>query len=218
MSDRSDLSRIETSDGCLLEAEADLPADPVAALVITHPHPLHGGSMHTPVPATLFEAATALGLAAVRFNFRGVGQSTGTHDEGRAERLDVAAVAAALLASAGTDVPLLLGGWSFGADVALAVDHVTVAGSDVAVAGWLAVAAPLGIVPVEELAAGASDSPKHLLVPEHDQFRSPAAAAELTTDWKCTEITEVPGADHFLAGARGRVREGLETLVATIRS
>lgn len=218
MSERSDLSRIETSDGCTLEAEADVPAEPAAALVITHPHPLHGGSMHTPVPATLFKAASALGLAAVRFNFRGVGQSTGTHDEGGAERLDVVAVGAALLESVGTDVPLLLAGWSFGADVALAVDNVAVGGSDVAVAGWLAVAAPLGIVPVEEMAAGASDSPKHLLVPEHDQFRSPAAAAELTAAWKSSEITEVPGADHFLAGAQGKVREGLEALVATIRS
>src|SRR4029450_11599455 len=58
-----------------------------AALVL-HPHPLGGGTMHNKV---IFRAASALlaaGLITLRFNFRGVGQSTGTHDEGRGERDD----------------------------------------------------------------------------------------------------------------------------------
>src|SRR5260221_9272627 len=61
-----------------------------AALVL-HPHPLFGGTMHNKV---VFRAAAALndaGLVALRINFRGVGQSTGTHDEGRGEREDVRA-------------------------------------------------------------------------------------------------------------------------------
>src|SRR2546423_9678103 len=61
-----------------------------AALVL-HPHPLGGGTMHNKV---VFRAASALndtGLAALRINFRGVGQSSGIHDEGRGERDDARA-------------------------------------------------------------------------------------------------------------------------------
>src|SRR6267143_6402548 len=59
--------------------------------LVLHPHPMHGGTMHNKV---VFRAAAALndvGLVALRINFRGVGQSSGTHDEGRGERQDVRA-------------------------------------------------------------------------------------------------------------------------------
>src|SRR6266852_2654701 len=59
--------------------------------LVLHPHPLFGGTMHNKV---VFRAAAALndaGLVTVRLNFRGVGQSTGEHDEGRGEREDVRA-------------------------------------------------------------------------------------------------------------------------------
>src|SRR5207253_10057917 len=59
--------------------------------LVLHPHPLGGGTMHNKV---VFRAAAALndaGLVALRINFRGVGQSTGTHDEGYGERDDVRA-------------------------------------------------------------------------------------------------------------------------------
>lgn len=195
----------------MLSAEVILPEAPTAAVVITHPHPLHGGSMHTPVPTALFRRAGELGLAAVRFDFRGVGESTGTHDEGRGERDDVRAVMAWLrerLAEQGSpDVPVLLAGWSFGADVILAVDDD--------VAGWFAVAAPLAIVPVDEMAAPASEAQTVLVVPEHDQFRSPTAAAEVTADWQATDIDVVTGVDHFLAGSLDRVAHAFERFVTT---
>jgi uncharacterized protein len=166
--------------------------------------------MHTPVPTALFRRASELGLAAMRFDFRGVGESTGTHDEGRGERDDVRAVIAWLrerLAEQGTaDVPVLLAGWSFGADVILAVDEDC--------AGWFAVAAPLAIVPIDEMAAPAAAAPKLLVVPEHDQFRSPASAREVTAGWQATNIDVVTGADHFLAGALDRVAGEFEGFVA----
>ncbi len=193
----------------VLSAEATIPADPTAAVVITHPHPLHGGSMHTPVPTALFERAGELGMAAVRFDFRGVGASTGTHDEGRGERDDVRAVVAWLRdrldAQGSGDIPVLLAGWSFGADVILAVDDDT--------AGWFAVAAPLAIVPVDEMAAPDAVAPTVLVVPEHDQFRSPASAAELTADWTTTGLEVIGGADHFLAGSLDHVADAFTRFV-----
>lgn len=94
--------------------------EPVAAGVVCHAHPLHGGIMHFKV---VFRAAKALqenGVAALRFNFRGVGRSEGTHDGGRGEQDDVSA-ALGEAARRFPALPLLLGGFSFGAAMALRV-------------------------------------------------------------------------------------------------
>ena len=90
-----------------------------AALVL-HPHPLGGGTMHNKV---VFRAAAALndaGLLTLRINFRGVGQSTGTHDEGYGERDDVRA-GLDYLAENYPDQEITLCGFSFGARVGLEV-------------------------------------------------------------------------------------------------
>lgn len=197
-----------TADGQLLEGELSAPEKAHVAVVITHPHPAYGGSMHTPVPAALFKTARELGLAALRFNFRGVGASTGRHDEGRAERLDVRAAVDHVAELVPTG-PIVLTGWSFGADVSLAVDHDRLH-------GWLPVAAPLGVVPTDEMVAPTSPKPKHLLVPEHDQFRSPGSAAEATAGWPATTLETVPGSDHFLAGGLGAVGAALRAFVAEL--
>jgi len=85
-------------------------------VVITHPHPLFGGSMANNVVWTATRAFGARGLAALRFNFRGVGRSTGTYGGGTEETADVAA-ALALLESR-TSGPYYIVGYSFGAYVA----------------------------------------------------------------------------------------------------
>src|SRR5437868_3253980 len=96
--------------------------------LVLHPHPLFGGTMHNKV---VFRAAAALndaGLVALRINFRGVGQSTGEHDEGRGEREDVRA-SLAYLAENYPSQQITLCGFSFGARVGLEVgmtdDRVT---------------------------------------------------------------------------------------------
>lgn len=92
---------------------------PGVALVL-HPHPLGGGTMHNKV---VFRAASALndaGLVTLRINFRGVGQSTGQHDEGRGELEDVRA-GLQYLAEAYPGKPVTLCGFSFGARVGLEV-------------------------------------------------------------------------------------------------
>jgi alpha/beta superfamily hydrolase len=90
-----------------------------AALVL-HPHPLGGGTMHNKV---VFRAASALaeaGLVTLRLNFRGVGQSTGTHDEGRGE-LEDACAGLDYLAEHYPHERLTLAGFSFGARVGMEV-------------------------------------------------------------------------------------------------
>jgi hypothetical protein len=85
--------------------------------VLCHPHPQHGGTMDNKVAQTLARAYVQLGYRAVRFNFRGVGASAGSWDEGRGEIDDALAVVAAQRALT-PDLPLVLGGFSFGGYVA----------------------------------------------------------------------------------------------------
>ena len=98
---------LTTTDGIRLEAQIDVPDGVHGAAVLCHPHPLYGGSMHDGVPDALFRALPARGIAAIRFNFRGVGASTGTHDKGDAERHDVAA-AIDLMATGGVQGKLVV--------------------------------------------------------------------------------------------------------------
>ncbi|MCC7464069.1 MAG: alpha/beta hydrolase [Gammaproteobacteria bacterium] len=86
--------------------------------VVCHPHPLHGGTMHNKVVHTLARALQEAGMPTLRFNYRGVGRSTGTYDEGRGETDDALSVM-----SWGQrrwpGARTLLAGFSFGAGVAL---------------------------------------------------------------------------------------------------
>jgi len=104
-----------------LEAIVKAPHGPIrSTALVLHPHPLFGGTMHNKV---VFRAASALndaGLLALRINFRGVGQSTGSHDEGRGERDDVR-TGLDYLAENYPGKEITLCGFSFGARVGLEV-------------------------------------------------------------------------------------------------
>ena len=109
-----------------IDVALDLPGAagaPVNAIaVIAHPHPLHGGTRDNKVVQTMARALLAVGCACWRPNFRGVGETAGSFDEGRGEALDLQAVvehAAAHDSAAGlaTPVPLFLAGFSFGSYV-----------------------------------------------------------------------------------------------------
>lgn len=90
--------------------------------VICHPHPLYGGTMDNKVITTLAACYAELGIAAVRWNFRGVGASAGVHDGGRGEVEDVLAVAR-WAAQLNPGAEILLAGFSFGAAIAAAASE-----------------------------------------------------------------------------------------------
>jgi len=101
-----------------IEVAIDLPQDgtpPVGTALICHPNPTQGGTMDNKVVQTLARAFIQLGWRAVRFNFRGIGQSSGGWDEGRGEVDDALAVLAAVRAPGEA---LVLSGFSFGGYVA----------------------------------------------------------------------------------------------------
>lgn len=104
-----------------LECVCDVPeaADEVpATIVLCHPHPLHGGTMHNKVVTIMERSMRELGLRTVRFNFRGVGQSEGQFDDGYGETDDLFAVTEWVRRTRPDDA-LWLGGFSFGAYIAL---------------------------------------------------------------------------------------------------
>jgi uncharacterized protein len=104
-----------------LECLADVPeADDArpAVVVLCHPHPLHGGSMRNKVVTIMERSLRELGLRTVRFNFRGTGESEGEFDDGEGELADLLAVIE-WARNACPDDDLWLGGFSFGAFVAL---------------------------------------------------------------------------------------------------
>lgn len=100
-----------------IETDLNDPGDTRRGIaLIAHPNPVHGGTKDNKVVTTLAKAFFALGHVAVRPNFRGVGASGGTFDQGRGETEDLLAVAAYLKREHGK-LPLVLAGFSFGAFV-----------------------------------------------------------------------------------------------------
>jgi alpha/beta superfamily hydrolase len=103
----------------VLEALLEDPQGSAAAFgVICHPHPLHGGTMHNKVVHTVARACQEHGMPTLRFNYRGVGASAGSYDEGRGETQDALSVGAAGRAR-WPDAALTLAGFSFGGLVSL---------------------------------------------------------------------------------------------------
>lgn len=189
--------RLTAADGTVLEAELAVPAEPWAAVVLAHPHPRQGGTMRSMVTGALFADLPPAGLATLRFNFRGVEGSAGSYGHGVEERLDIVAAVEALAAIT-EGLPLVVSGWSFGADTSLTV-------TDERVSGWGPVAPPLRIVEPSEMAAARDPRPKLVVLAAHDQFRDPDSARRIMADWWNTEIRVVEGADHFFVGRTAAV-------------
>jgi uncharacterized protein len=103
-----------------LEAVLREPPAPIAAAVVCHPHPLFGGTMNNNVVYRAAKALSEGGLATLRFNFRGVGASTGRYGEGTGEEED-AGDALAFLRKRHPTLPIWMAGFSFGARVGLTV-------------------------------------------------------------------------------------------------
>jgi len=196
-----------TADGLVLEAELG-PADrgrgddggrrATAAVLLCHPHPQYGGTMRAGIIGSLFEALPHAGATVLRFNFRGVEGSEGTHDQGNAELLDVLAALDALVEEVDPALPVIVAGWSFGADMALAT-------YDDRVAAWLAFAPPLRLA--DHQAVARDDRPKLLVLGQHDEFRDPADIVAETEHWQNTEVDVISGASHFFVGRYERVVE-----------
>lgn len=171
--------------------------NPPMAAVVCHPHPLFGGTMHNKV---VYHAAKELhqcGLAVLRFNFRGVGLSEGTHDQGRGEAADVRA-ALDYLAKEFPGAPLIAAGFSFGAVAALRSGC-----EDSRVSELIGLGFPVNTADAHHLRE--CPKPKLLVQGSEDTYGSTGNWEELLAGLPpdgASGISAVfiPGADHFFTG------------------
>jgi alpha/beta superfamily hydrolase len=192
-------AKLTTADGVTLEAELALPESSRCGMVLCHPHPQYGGTMRSIVISALFDALPAHGTACLRFNFRGVESSEGTHDFGNLERVDAETAVRELAGLLPPGTPLILTGWSFGADMALSV-------RDQRVTAWMAIAPPLATV--HDLDGLTVDPrPKLLALAQHDEYRDPAEVTKIAESWASTEVHVVGGASHFFMGRTDRLAQ-----------
>ncbi len=179
-----------------LEIALDLPAgDSRGIAVIAHPHPLFAGTMDNKVVQTLARAFVQCGWTSVRFNFRGVGGSAGSHDEGRGELEDLLAVVEHA-APASEGQVLALAGFSFGAFVTTHAFKQLAASRNIeklVLVGTSVTRAP----------AAPIDPEAHLktLVVHGEEDDTVLFSAVL--DWarpQALPVTVVPGGGHFFHG------------------
>jgi alpha/beta superfamily hydrolase len=171
------------------------------AVIVCHPHPLYGGSMSANVVFYICQALALHNIAALRFNFRGVGKSGGKFGEGIAEREDVRA-ALAFVSSAenikGNKIGLA--GYSFGGGVA-----ASVAIRDERVK-MLALVSPALVYGGESLKG--YKKPKFIIIGENDNMIAPEEVEEAVEAMpKPKQFEIIPGADHFWAGYEEAVAE-----------
>ena len=195
---------------------------PVPAAVICHPHPMGGGNMHNGVVMAMADSLASRGMIALRFNFRGVGASEGTHDDGHGERDDVKGALDWLAAQPSVDPGrLCLVGYSFGACVGLA--HAL---EDPRVSAFAAVGLPVQLCDpgvLEALAGsdaaqpapGVFDCPKLFVTGERDQVAPPGPLLRLVERLAGPKSVQIAsGADHFWWGSEHEVGEQVAAFLA----
>ncbi|MFH1057309.1 MAG: alpha/beta fold hydrolase [Pseudomonadota bacterium] len=185
--------RIEVDAQVSLEAVLSRPEGrPLGTALVLHPHPRYGGSMHNNVVDALAAGALLAGWAALKFNFRGVGMSSGSHDDGVGEQDDAAAAMAWLRRE--LPGPLALMGYSFGARVA------TWAAAKMGPLAAGVLAAPALVL--GELGPWPPDAgPLLVLAGDQDPYTSLAGLrAYVAAAGARAQVTPLTGADHFLGG------------------
>jgi uncharacterized protein len=191
-----------------LEALLDVPeGEPRAVAIFGHPHPLHGGTMHT---KALYQAAKAMpriGVASLRINFRGVGRSAGVFDAGLGEKEDFRA-AIAFAAERFPGLPIWACGMSFGSWIAM-----TAGAEDSRVALLFGIAPPVDRYDFDLLKT--STLPKFILHGESDELISIKEIRKFYAQIpEPKELVTIEDANHLFEGKTSLVGEAVEDLLA----
>ena len=187
------------------------PEAPVAAAVVCHPHPLGGGTMNNNVVYRLAKALADGGVTALRFNFRGVGASTGQHAHGVGEEEDARA-ALDWLSAQHPELPIWMAGFSFGARVGLSVGA-----GDPRVRKLLGVGLALRMFDYGFLSA--SDKPKAVIQAADDEYGGRAdieAAVGRMAEPK--RLWVVDAATHLFPGRLDAFETAAREAVSYLRS
>ena len=191
-----------------LEVMVDLPEtgqERAGVAVVCHPNPPDGGTLHNKVVTMTARALSELGIAAVRFNFRGVGQSEGKFDEGRGEILDLLAVTD-WVRKVRPDDALWLAGFSFGSWVALQ------GARQLPVKQMISIAPPVGLRAFDGVMPPAC--PWLVVMPEADDIVDPQKVYDWIDSLKeKPTLVRMPDTGHFfhrrLMDLRGAIKNGV---------
>ena len=165
----------------------------VKGVVITHPHPLYGGTMNNPVVETVQSAYRQHGYATLRFNFRGVGGSRGNYDKGMGEQADVRAAIAYVESMNVSAVDLA--GYSFGAWVNTGV----AADSPTAIKSMMMISPPVGLIEFENV--NVLSCLKLVVTGGRDDIAPVNQIRDMLPTWNPDAQFEViDGCDHFYSG------------------
>jgi alpha/beta superfamily hydrolase len=189
-----------TDDGVRLEGELRLPdGPPRGSVVLCHPHPRQGGSKDHPLLwAIRNDLASAHGLAVLAFNFRGVMGSSGTYGGGREELRDAVAAIGFARSRVPENLPTVLVGWSFGANVAVrtAIDDRRVAA--IALVGLPLAPGDLTLPPLPDTTdLRTLQRPVLLLAGANDEFAPSDALRDYAAQFPDATANVVEGTDHF---------------------
>jgi alpha/beta superfamily hydrolase len=192
---------------CLLEEPED--REPAIGVVVCHPHPLYGGTMHNKVVYRIARGLRRAGAVVLRFNFRGVGRSEGEHAHLEGE-IEDARAALGWLRERYPAMPFTLAGFSFGARV------VTRLGCAAEGAKWiLAAGFPTRMGDVSYFQRCAT--PKVFIQSTHDEFGPrPALETMFETFAEPKRLVFVEAGDHFFAGALDAFEEAVHTEAAAL--
>jgi uncharacterized protein len=178
-----------------------------AAVVLAHPHPQYGGTMHTKAVYQSAKALARIGCAVLRFNFRGAGRSAGTFDAGVGEKDDFRA-ALDFMRSRYPDTPLWAAGMSFGSWVGLSVGA-----DDPRVSLLLGVSMPVSKYDFSFLVA--STKPKYFIHGERDEICSLKEMREFyARAAEPKELAVIDAADHLFDGKVSEVADAVEDLLS----
>lgn len=170
--------------------------------MVCHPHPVYGGTMHTKAVYRAAQALNDAGLVTLRFNFRGVGTSTGSHDAGIGEREDARA-ALDWLESEYPDLPLVVGGFSFGSLIGMSV-----AAEDNRVDALLGLGLPVDLDRYDYSFLSHTDKPVLIVQGEDDEFGSGEQVARLLSGFGShVTLVRIPGSDHYFSNHLHELRE-----------
>jgi alpha/beta superfamily hydrolase len=200
---RIDEEAVEFRSGAVsLEGGLSIPDAATRAAVVCHPHPQYGGEMNNSIVVATAATLRRRGIATLRFNFRGVGRSKGRYDDGRGE-VDDARAAVAHVRGALPHAAIALGGYSFGAMIALLAGH-----EHPEVDRLFAIALPVSMFDVSPIAGCAK--PKLFLAGDRDPY-CPYAALEAAVKGIAGEnqLHCLDGADHFLFGSEQEIGEAV---------
>lgn len=187
-----------------LEARWDLPETPRGLVVFCHPHPLHGGTMTAPLLQKIVGLLIEVNLAVLRFNFRGIGASTGTWSDGIGEVDDVAA-AVSFARSAHPQFEPSLVGWSFGAATALRWQA-----RDAATMPYVGIAPPVksDLTPPLPRPQELLSARRKFILGDRDQFVTVEALTEYAESIGA-EIDILKASDHFFYFREHKVAQAI---------